>query len=113
MNDINTKLKYGYINPLVGIGIVCSTVILVLGVGVAGALLGSEYESSCSAKSGEEPVCTTRYAYKGLGNLDLSLPSLQTAAVAIGAGFAAYATVKSGKLPVQLKNMFDGEEATP
>lgn len=108
---MNIKLTKKYVNPVVGIGILCGTVGIIFSIGIAGALLGSEYESSCSAKPGEEPICTTRYAYKGLGNLDISMPSLNTIAIAIGGGFGIYATIKSGKLPAQFRDMIDGEEA--
>lgn len=114
MTDIKTKLKYGYVDPLTGVAIVCTTVLLIFGVGIGGLLLGSEYESSCSAKPGEEPVCLKRYAYKGAGNLDISMPSLQTCALAIGAGIATYRAIKAGKVPEELKNIIgSGEEASP
>lgn len=96
------------INPTEGIAIVCTTAIIVIGVGVAGTLLGSEYESSCVALPGEPPVCTTRFQYKGAGNLDIPMPSLQTVAAALGIGFGIYSGLKNGKLPNQLKDMFDG-----
>lgn len=100
-----------YISPITGIAIVCSSVIIIFGVGIGGALLGSEYESSCAAKPGEQPICTSRYAYKGLGNLDLAMPSLQTLAAAVGIGFGFYSGFKNGKIPDRLKDFLDGDDA--
>ena len=97
-----------YISPITGIVILCSSVVIIFSVGVGGALLGSEYESSCAAKPGEQPICTSRYAYKGLGNLDLAMPSLQTLAAAAGIGFGIYSGFKNGKIPSQLKEVLNG-----
>lgn len=99
-----------YIHPITGIAIVCSSLTIMVGLVVGGASIGSEYESSCVAKAGEEPVCTTRYAYKGLGNLDVSLPSLQVVATAIAFGFTAYSAFKKGQVPTEVKQFFSAND---
>ena len=95
------------------IAIAAIALTLPIALGVVAAALGSQYESSCTTKPGEEPVCTTRYAYKGFGDLDLPLPSLQVIAGAIGVGFGAYVAMKNGKLPPSVKGLFGGEEEPP
>lgn len=102
------KLNKIYLNPITGIAIVCTSLTIMCGMVIVGASIGSSYESSCVAKLGEEPVCTTRYAYKGLGNLDVSLPSLQTVATLIAFGFTVYAGFKKGELPESVKQVLSG-----
>lgn len=92
------------------IAIILLTLAIPLVIGVLGATAGIEYESNCSAVRGEKPVCTTRYAYKGLGNLDIPSDSLQAIAGAIGVMFGIYAGLKNGKIPEQLKEILGGED---
>lgn len=100
-------LKKFYIDEVASVAIVCGTIIVIFGVGLGGAMVGSEYESSCVAKKGEEPTCTTRYVYKGLGGLDIPLPSLSVIASAVGMGFGIYAGLKNGKIPDAVKDVFN------
>ena len=103
-------LKKFYIDEVTSVAIVCGTIIVIFGVGLGGAMVGSEYESSCIASKGEEPICTTRYVYKGLGNLDIPRPSLSVIASAIGMGFGIYAGLKNGKIPDAVKTVFNNSD---
>lgn len=104
-----TSNKYA-INPIFASFIVLPTVVVItFGIGVTAAMLGSEYESSCVGKTGEEPVCTTRYAFKGAGNIDIPMPSLQVIAGAIGTSFGIWAGFRNGNIPETLKKWLKTE----
>ncbi len=95
--------KY-YVNPIIASFIILpSVVVITFGVGIGAAILGSEYESSCVVNEEKEPVCTTRYAFKGAGNLDISMPQLQAVAGVIATSVGIFSGVKSGNIQKALK----------
>lgn len=99
------------ISGLTGTAIIVGTVISIFAIAIAGVALGSEYESSCSGKAGEEPVCTTKYVYKGLALPDIDQETLKNAAWFIGTVGGAFATYMAGKKGA--KSSSDSADSNP
>jgi hypothetical protein len=107
-----TSNKYA-VNPIIASFVILPSIVAItFGVGIAAAMLGSEYESSCVSNKGEEPVCTTRYAFKGAGNIDIPMPSLQVIAGAIGTSFGIWAGLRNGNIPSAFKKHLKEEGET-